>query len=66
MLLVVSTRKFAQVAQRSSEEATRKPTEQFLLHYDNAPRHTTLIVQQLLAKKKIPVVIQPPYFSDLA
>jgi len=31
-----------------------------------APSHTSLVVQQFLAKKSIPVITQPPYSPDLA
>jgi hypothetical protein len=39
---------------------------QWFLHYDNAPSHTSLVVQQFLAEKNMPVSTQPPYFPDLA
>jgi hypothetical protein len=32
----------------------------------NAPSHTSLVVQQFLAEKFIPVITQPPYSPDLA
>ena len=31
-----------------------------------APNHTSLVVQQFLAEKNIPVITQPPYSPDLA
>ena len=31
-----------------------------------APSHTSLVVQQFLAEKSIPVITQPPYSPDLA
>jgi hypothetical protein len=34
--------------------------EQWFLHHNNAPSHTSLFVQQFLAKKNIPVITQPP------
>ena len=37
----------------------------WLLHHDNAPCHTAISVNQLLTKKCIPVVPQPPYSPDL-
>ncbi|KDR09008.1 hypothetical protein L798_01401, partial [Zootermopsis nevadensis] len=36
------------------------------LHYDNALSHTSLVVQQFLAEKSIPIITQPPYSLDLA
>jgi hypothetical protein len=39
---------------------------QWFLHYDNAPSHTSLVVQQFLAEKNITVITQPPYSPDLA
>jgi hypothetical protein len=35
--------------------------EEWILHHDNAPSHTSLVVQQFLAEKSIPVITQPPY-----
>jgi len=32
----------------------------------NAPSHTSLVVQQFLAEKSIPVITQPPYSPHLA
>jgi len=36
-----------------------------MLHHDNAPCHTVISVIDVLAKKGIPVVPQPPYSTDL-
>jgi hypothetical protein len=33
---------------------------QRFLYHDNAPSHTSLVVQQFLAEKNIPVITQPP------
>ena len=38
----------------------------WLLHYDNAPAHDALILQQFMAKKKIAMLEQPPNSPDLA
>jgi len=38
----------------------------WFLHHDNAPAHTTLRVQQFLAKNNITVIPDPPYSPDLA
>ena len=37
-----------------------------LLHHDNAPPHTSLLVREFLAKNKTIMLPQPPYSSDLA
>ena len=39
---------------------------EWFLHHDNAPSHTSLVVQQFLAEKSIPVITQPLYSPDLA
>ncbi|UYV74141.1 hypothetical protein LAZ67_11002233 [Cordylochernes scorpioides] len=38
----------------------------WLLHYDNAPAHTSLLVRDLLAKNNTLMMPQPPYSPDLA
>jgi len=38
---------------------------EWFLHHDNAPSHTSLVVQHFFAEKSIPVFIQPPYSLDL-
>jgi hypothetical protein len=35
---------------------------QWFLHHENAPSHTSLVVQHFLAEKNIPVITQPPYY----
>jgi hypothetical protein len=55
---------FAGVVPCSSEEAAR--LGQWFLHHDNAPSHTSLVLQKFLAEKNIPVITQPPYTPDLA
>lgn len=37
-----------------------------MLHYDNGPDHTPLIIRQFLAKNQTLVVPQPPYSLYLA
>jgi histone-lysine N-methyltransferase SETMAR len=37
----------------------------WFLHHDNAPAHTTLCVQQFLAKNNMTVIPYPPYSPDL-
>src|SRR5215469_956222 len=36
------------------------------LHHDNAPAHSSHLIQIFLAKHGIPVVRQPPYSPDMA
>jgi len=38
----------------------------FILHHDNAPCHTLLLVQQFLSNKNITVCPHPTYSPDLA
>ena len=38
----------------------------WLLHHDNAPAHSSNLVQQFLAKHKIVQLCQPPYSPDIA
>ena len=38
----------------------------WMLHHDNAPCHTTVSVNEFLAEKSIPVVLQPSYSPDLS
>jgi transposase len=37
-----------------------------MLHADNAPTHTSLLICQFLVKHETTVVPQPPYSPDLA
>jgi len=43
----------------------RKWCDKWFLHHNNAPNHTSLVVQQFLTEKSIPVITQPPYSPDL-
>jgi hypothetical protein len=61
LLLVISTRKFCR-----GSGATSGRQGQWLLHQDNAPSHTSPVLQQFLAEKNILVITQPPYSLDLA
>src|SRR5215469_4391510 len=38
----------------------------FILHHDNAPCHTSLLVWQFLSNKNITMCPHPPYSPDLA
>jgi hypothetical protein len=59
-----------QVLQKLRDSVRRKRRDkwqgEWFLHHDNAPSHTSLVVQQFLAEKSIPVITQPPYSPDLA
>jgi len=37
-----------------------------MLHHDNAPAHTALLIREILANKNIPVPPHPPYSPDVA
>jgi hypothetical protein len=50
----------------SSEETARQVAGTWFLHHANAPNHTSLVVQQFLTKKNIPIITKPPYSPDLA
>lgn len=36
-----------------------------ILHHDNAPSHTALLIQQFLAKQNTVVISEPPYSPDM-
>ena len=38
----------------------------WLLHHDNAPAHSSLLVRNFLAKNNTLIMPQPPYSRDLA
>ena len=61
---------YVQVLQRLRDAVRRKRRDkwqgEWFLHHDNAPSHTSYVVQQFLAEKSIPVITQPPYSPDLA
>jgi len=39
---------------------------QWILHHDNAPAHSALIVHEFLARNSITMLKRPPYSPDLA
>jgi histone-lysine N-methyltransferase SETMAR len=47
-------------------EGVLKWANGFILHHDNAPCHTSLLVQQFLSTKNITVCPHTPYSPDLA
>ncbi|KAG5308118.1 MOS1T transposase, partial [Acromyrmex insinuator] len=46
--------------------ANRRLTRDWLLHHDNAPSHTSLVVRDHFAKNSTHIIPQPPYSPDLA
>nr|XP_012143528.1 PREDICTED: putative uncharacterized protein FLJ37770 [Megachile rotundata] len=44
----------------------REIANSWMLHHDNAPSHTSLIVRQILTKHNITTLPQPPYSPDMA
>jgi len=40
--------------------------DDWVLHHNNAPAHTALLIRGFLAKKSIPVLPHPPYSPDPA
>ena len=60
-----------EVLRRLREPVRRKRPEKWrdgdwILHHDNAPTHTSHLVQQFLAKHGTSQLQQPPYSPDLA
>jgi len=48
------------------QRVRRDIADDWMLHHDNAPAHTTLSIREFLAKKNIPVLPHPLYSPDLA
>jgi len=62
---------YVEVLRRLRESFRRKRPEKWrdgdwILHHDNAPAHTSHLVQQFLAKHGTAQLQQPPYSPDLA
>jgi hypothetical protein len=67
MFLAISTRTFCSgCAMQFGGSGASGRQGQWFLHHDSAPSHTSLVVQQFLAEKNIPVITQPPFSPDLA
>jgi len=49
---------------RKRPELWEKQT--WILHHDNAPAHTSLLIRSYLAKHQTSIVLHPPYSPDLA
>ena len=62
---------YREVLRRLREAVRRKRSDlwqagTWLLHHDNAPAHSSQLVQTFLAKHNVPVVRQAPYSPDMA
>ncbi|GBM62569.1 hypothetical protein AVEN_95548-1 [Araneus ventricosus] len=61
---------YVQVLKRLREEIRRKRPAKcqggWPLHHDNAPSHTSIVLQTWLAEKNIRLLHQPPYSPDVA
>lgn len=62
---------YIQVLRRLREAIRRKRPElwrnnNWLLHHDNAPPHTALVIREFLTKHSTTVMPQPPYSPDMA
>ncbi|UYV70093.1 hypothetical protein LAZ67_7001761 [Cordylochernes scorpioides] len=53
-------------AKQNARNARICGRKNWLLHHDNAPAHTSLLVRDLLAKNNTLMMPQPPYSPDLA
>ena len=71
MLIIFFDWKGVEVQKRLRDAVRRKrpcfwSSSDWLLHHDNAPAHSSNLVQQFLAKHKVVQLRQPPYSSDIA
>lgn len=60
---------YVEVLKRLKKRVARVRPEiadNWILHHDNAPSHTSMLVKEFLTKQIIPTVPQPPYSPDLA
>lgn len=62
---------YLQVMRRLREAIRKKRPElwknnSWILHHDNAPSHTALLICEFLAKNSTNIISQPPYSPDLA
>ena len=70
-LYAINKENYLEAMQRLREAIHQKRTElwknqSWILHHDNAPADTLLLVREFLAKNKIVIMPQPPYSPDLA
>jgi len=57
---------YKEVFERLRKRVIRVRPNIRVMHYDNAPCHTAISINQFLATKNIPVGPQPPYAPDLS
>jgi len=67
----VNRKFYCEVLRRLRENVRRKRPEMWkngnlLLHHDNAPAHTSLVVREFLTKNNVTTVPHPAYSPDLA
>ena len=66
----VNSTRYKGLLERLRKDVRRKRSEKlangFILHHDNAPCHTSLLVRQFLSNKNITVCPHSPYSPDLA
>jgi len=66
----VNSEYYKGLLERLRKDVRRKRPEKwtngFILHHDNVPYHTMLLVRQFLSNKNITVSPHPPYSPDLA
>ena len=70
-LWMVNKEYYLQVQCRLREAIQKKrpdlwKNDSWLLHHDNAPAHTSLLVREFLAKNNTVTMPQPPYSPDMA
>ena len=67
LLMIIS---LVQVSQKLRDAVRKKRRYkwqgEWFLHHNNAPSHTSLVLQQFLSEKSTPVITQSPYSPDLA
>jgi len=67
---MVNSEYYKGLLQHLRKDVCRKQSQKlangFILHHDNAPCHTSLLVGQFLSNKNITVGPYPPYLPDLA
>jgi len=66
----INKESYVEILRRLHESVRRKCPEKWqdgnwILHHDNAPAHTSHLVQQFLAKHGTTQLQQPPYSPDL-
>ena len=67
---IVNSEYYKGLLEHLRNDVSRKQPEKwangFILHHDNAPCHTSLLVWQFLSNKNIMVCPHPPYSPDMA